>query len=100
MNSLYFSRRCFSVLPKAPRLELTMRSPYKTYFKNFNGFQRIYVNTIKGQMAISNRTYPTIYLLPAGDIKVIGMQRGEGNLTDQTSTGDFVHSGGWCLVHE
>lgn len=101
MNSFYnLSRKYFSVLPKAPKMELTMRSPYKTYFKNFIGFQRVYVNTIVGQRAISNRTYPTMYLLPAGEIKVVGMSRGEGNFSEQTSSGEFVHSGGWCLVHE
>ncbi len=77
-----------------------MRSPYKTYLKNFIEFQRIYVNTIKGRRDISNRTYPTMYLLLAGEIKVIGMSRGEGNYTDQNSSGEFVQIGGWCLVHE
>lgn len=104
MNSsfklFYYSRKFFSVLPKVPKMELTMRSPYKTFFKNFNGFQRLYVNSLKGQRVISNRTYPTMYLLPAGEIKVIGMTRGEGNLTDTSSNGEFVHSGGWCIVHE
>jgi hypothetical protein len=96
----HLSKKHFSVLPKAPKLELTMRSPYKTYFKNFIGFQRVYINSIKGQRAISNRTYPTMYLLPAGEIKVIGMIRGDGNYTDTNSQGEFVHSGGWCVVHE
>jgi hypothetical protein len=94
------SKRYFSVLPKAPKMELTMRSPYKTFFKNFIGFQRLYINSLKGQRVISNRTYPTMYLLPAGEIKLIGMLRGEGNQSDVTSTGEFVHSGGWCIVHE
>lgn len=94
------SKKHFSVLPKAPKLELTIRSPYKTFFRDFSGFQRVYVNTIKGQRAIGNRTYPTMYLLPAGEIRVIGMTRGEGNFTDSNSHGDFVHSGGWCMVHE
>lgn len=73
MNLIKFARRNFSVLPKAPKLELTMRSPYRTFFKNFIGFQRLYVGTIEGQVAIQNRTPPVIYLLPAGEIKVINM---------------------------
>jgi hypothetical protein len=104
MNSsfkfFYLSRKYFSVLPKAPKLELTMRSPYRTFFKNFPGFTRVYINTLKGQLAISNRTYPTMYLLPAGEIKLIGMSRTEGNYSDPSSTGEFVHSGGWAIVHE
>jgi hypothetical protein len=95
-----YSRKHFSVLPKAPKMELTMRSPYKTFFKNFLGFQRLYINSLKGQRVISNRTYPTMYLLPAGEIRVIGMTRTDGNFSNASSSGDFVHSGGWCIVHE
>ncbi len=73
MNFLKFTRRNFSVLPKAPKMELTMRSPYRTFFKNFIGFQRLYIGTIEGQVAIQNRTPPVIYLLPAGDIKVMNL---------------------------
>lgn len=73
MNLMKMTRRYFSVLPKAPKLELTMRSPYRTFFKNFIGFQRLYVGTIEGQVAIQNRTPPVIYLLPAGEIKVINL---------------------------
>ena len=50
-----------------------MRSPYRTFFKNFIGFQRIYVGTIEGQVAIQNRTPPVIYLLPSGEIKVMNL---------------------------
>lgn len=104
MNSnfklFFLAKRYFSVLPKAPKMELTMRTPYRTFFKNFIGFQRIYVNTIKGQMAISNRTPPVIYLLPAGEIKVTGATRTDGNFTETTNNGEFVHSGGYVVVHE
>jgi hypothetical protein len=75
MKFLKFSQRNFSVLPKAPKLELTMRSPYKTFFKDFIGFQRLYIGTVEGQIAIQNRTPPVIYLLPAGEIKIINMQK-------------------------
>lgn len=95
-----YSKKYFSVLPKAPKMELTMRSPYKTFFKNFIGFQRLYINSLKGQRVISNRTYPTMYLLPAGEIKLIGMTKTDGSYVDAGSNGEFVHSGGWCIVHE
>jgi len=75
-NKFYnISNKFFSVLPKCPKMELTMRSPYQTYFKNFIGFQRMYVTTIKGLMCISNRTPPVIYVLPAGEIKLINMTK-------------------------
>jgi hypothetical protein len=61
-------------------MELTMRSPYKTFFKNFIGFQRIYINTIKGLMCVSNRTPSVMYLLPAGEIRVTQMVRGNINI--------------------
>jgi hypothetical protein len=103
MNSFKFynyARKYFSVLPKALKMELTMRTPYRTFFKNFNGFTRVYITNQKGLRAISNRTYPQLYLLPPGEVKLIGMTRAEGNLSEPTSNGEFVHSGGWCMVHE
>lgn len=92
-------KKRFSVLPKVVKMELSMRTPYKTFFADFNGFSRIYVNTLKGQLAISNRTFPAIYLLPAGEIKVMGVTKGKGNFTSST-TGEFIHSGGHAMVHE
>ena len=79
MNSFKFyqnSKKYFSVLPKVPKMELTMRSPYRTFFKGFTAYQRIYVVTLQGLMCISNRTPPVIYLLPAGELKVTQMNRG------------------------
>ena len=92
--------RFFGVLPKLPKMELTMRTPYDTFFQNFNGFGRVYVGTSKGQMAISNKTIPRVYLLPPGEIKVVGMtDNSEGKLTDSAS-GEFLHTGGWLFVHD
>ena len=62
--------RFFGVLPKLPKVELTMRTPYMTYFKNFNNFTRVYVQTSKGLIAIGNRSIPRVYLLPPGEINV------------------------------
>ena len=33
-----YNMRYFGVLPKLPKLELTMRTPYETFFKDFSGF--------------------------------------------------------------
>ena len=74
--------RYFGVLPKNPKLQLTMRTPYQTFFSDFKDFTRVYVGTSKGQISIGNRTYPRVYLLPPGEIKVQGMAPGaEGNDT-------------------
>ena len=92
--------RYFGVLPKHPKLQLTMRTPYQTLFSNFKDFTRVYVGTSKGQMSIGNKTYPRVYLLPPGEIKVAHMaNEGEGKFNSSDS-GEFMHTGGWCFVHD
>lgn len=66
--------RFFGVLPKLPKVELTVRTPYRTIFENFNGFNRIYVFTSKGLMAIGNKSIPRVYLLPPGELQVKNIQ--------------------------
>ena len=68
--------RFFGVLPKLPKVELTLRTPYRTLFNNFNNFTRVYVYTAKGQIAIGNRSIPRVYLLPPGEINVKNVQSG------------------------
>ncbi len=88
------------MVPKLNKAELTMRTPYKTFFKDFSGFVRVYCATSKGQMAIGNKSIPRVYLLPPGAFKVAHMQgTGEGKITDSES-GDFIHTGGWLFVHD
>lgn len=69
--------RFFGVLPKLPKVELTMRTPYRTFFENFNNFTRVYVQTQKGLMAIGNKSIPRVYLLPPGEITVKNVQHGK-----------------------
>lgn len=73
--------RFFGVTPKLPKVELTLRTPYKTFFKNYNNFVRIYVQTPKGNISIGNKSIPRVYLLPPGEISVKGMGPGDGNLS-------------------
>ena len=92
--------RMFSVVAKLPRVELTVRTPYRTLFKDFSGFQRLYVRTIKGQMAIGNKSVPRVYLLPPGEMNLHMMiPGGEGNMS-RADSGAFMHTGGWLFVHE
>jgi len=72
--------RFFGVLPKLPKVELTMRTPYRTFFENFNSFTRLYVATSKGLIAIGNRSIPRVYLLPPGEINVKNVQAGKSSL--------------------
>ena len=93
------SVRCFGVLPKLSKMELTMRTPYQTFFKDFSGFVRLYVGTQKGQIAIGNKSWPRVILLPPGMIKVAHMSEAPGML-NKSETGDFIHTGGWLFVHD
>ena len=93
------SMRFFGVLPKLPKVELTMRTPYRTLFNNFNSFTRVYVHTNKGMMAIGNRSIPRVYLLPPGEINVKNIQAGDGNFS-KSDSGLFIHTGGWLFVHD
>jgi hypothetical protein len=68
--------RFFGILPKLPKAELTLRTPYRTLFANFSGFTRVYVHTSKGLMAIGNRSIPRVYLLPPGEVQVKGVTPG------------------------
>ena len=96
---LSYPVRYFGVLPKLPKIELTMRTPYKTFFNNFSGFTRLYCGTSKGQISIGNKTIPRVYLLPPGQIKVAHLTAGEGKHTD-SENGEFIHTGGWLFVHD
>ncbi|CDW81093.1 UNKNOWN [Stylonychia lemnae] len=91
--------RFFGVLPKLPKVELTMRTPYRTFFDSFNQFTRIYVHTQKGLIAIGNRSIPRIYLLPPGELTVKNIQSGDGNFS-KSDSGLFIHTGGWLFVHD
>jgi hypothetical protein len=91
--------RYFSTLEKVVKMEVNMRTPYRSFFHNFNGFNRIIVGTIKGQLAIQSRTPPTVYLLPAGEIKFSQLSKGPGYKVDDDCSGEFVHSGGFVVIH-
>ena len=91
--------RVFSVMPKLNKVELTVRSPYRTVFENFSGFSRLYVKTLKGMMAIGNKSVPRVYLLPPGEMKVQGYHNAPGSMA-RAESGLFMHTGGWLFVHE
>ena len=91
--------RYFGVMPKLAKMELTVRTPYRTLFANFNNFSRLTVNTVGGNMTIGNKSIPRVYLLPPGEMKVCNIAAGEGNHTSSDS-GLFMHTGGWLFMHE
>ena len=98
MPLMMHNTRYFSAVSKLAKMELTIRTPYRTIFENFAGFTRLQVRTIGGDMTIGNKSIPRVYLLPPGEMKVQGLQAGEGNHTGSDS-GLFMHTGGWLFVH-
>jgi len=87
LNAFYFA------IQKKPKMELTMRTPYKTIFDKFDGFSRIITKTNEAALIIQNKSPSSLYVLPPGAIKV--------KLTTEQKgvSGDFLHLGGWVAVH-
>ena len=85
--------RGFASIVKKPRMELTIRTPYKTLFSNFTDFKRITSKTTDYHISISNKMPPAAYILTPGRISVIP----EADRKD--FKGDFVHLGGWLTIH-
>merc|ERR1711998_285021 len=85
----------FFGIDRLAKMELTVRTPYATLFENCNQFQRLYVTTLQGQMAIGQRSIPRVYLLPPGEMVVKGLlPNAEGHKT-KSESGRFLHTGGW-----
>ena len=91
--------RGFAAAAKLEQMEVTIRTPYRTLFEGFSGFEHIYVKSIRGQQAIVNNAVPAVFLLPAGPIEIVNMTAGEGKKVESNS-GQFIHTGGWVHIHE
>ena len=89
MNKIY---RTFSAIVKKPRMELTIRTPYKTLFNNFTDFKRVVAKSSEYQISISNKMPPALHILTPGKLSV----KAEGDRKD--FKGDFVHMGGWAVI--
>ena len=90
--------RAFSTAEKVQKMEMTMRTPYKTLFEGFSSFENIFVHGVAGRIGIVNQTPSQIHLIPAGEIHVTDMSEGAGKKTTSQS-GKFIHTGGWVFVH-
>jgi len=78
---------------KKQKMEITIRTPYQTYLKNFSGFSRVITKTNEASLVIQNKAPPALYILPPGHLKVKLSQETKG------VTGDFFHLGGWAIIH-
>ncbi|EAR90676.2 hypothetical protein TTHERM_01094890 (macronuclear) [Tetrahymena thermophila SB210] len=86
-------RALFSALTKKQKMEVTLRTPYKEYLANFDGFSRITAKTNEASLVIQNKTPASLYVLPPGPLKI--------RFTSEVKnvSGDFLHTGGWVIVH-
>ena len=75
------------------RMQLTLRSPYKTFMKNFEGFSRIVGQTTEGALVIQSKQPPAAYILLPGTLKVQLVEE------RKDTTGEYVHSGGFAVIH-
>jgi hypothetical protein len=88
-NSFFFS----GPLNKKQKMELTLRTPYQTVLKNFEGFQRVLTKSNEAALIIQNKSPPAVYVLPPGHLKIKLTQEQKG------VSGDYMHTGGWVIVH-
>ena len=84
-------KRFFST--KKMKMELTIRTPYKTIVSNFADFQRVVTKTSEAYLIVQNRMPPAAHVLPPGSLKV----RMEKENPD--FSGEFMHTGGWLVIN-
>ena len=84
--------RMFAAESKA-KMEVTLRSPYKTFLNNFDGFSRIIARTNEGSLVIQSKQPAGAYVILPGSLKI--------QFTEEKKdlTGDFIHSGGFVVIH-
>ena len=93
---LYF----FSTVAKKKQMELTLRTPYRnfalnseTIFSDFSGFSRIITKSQDSTLVIQNRTPGALYVLPPGPLRI------KLNQEQADTSGDYLHTGGWMIIH-
>jgi hypothetical protein len=83
----------FNFAAKKQKMELTIRTPYRTLFENFDGFSRVITKTNEAALIIQNRSPPSLHILPPGLMKVKLTTEAKG------AGGEFMHLGGWVVIH-
>ena len=84
-------KRLFST--KKPKMELTIRTPYKTVITSLSDFIRVVTRTSESYLIVQNRMPPAAHVLPPGFLKVRMEKEIEG------FSGDLMHLGGWLVIH-
>ena len=84
-------KRFFST--KKMKMELTIRTPYKTIVSNFSEFQRIVTKTSEAFLVVQNRMPPAVHILPPGFLRI------KMDKENPSFTGDLMHTGGWLIIN-
>lgn len=92
-RSLYGALSYAFSVQKKPRMEFTIRTPYKTIIKDFDGVQRAITKTNEAALVIQNKFPPSAYVIPPGHLKLKFTQ----DVKD--TSGDYLHLGGWVTIH-
>lgn len=92
-KSLYSSFYYTFSVQKKPRMEFTIRTPYKTILKDFDGVQRAITKTNEAALVIQNKFPPSAYVIPPGHLRLKFSQ----DVKD--TSGDYLHLGGWVTIH-
>ncbi len=85
-------KRSFALVKK-PKMELTIRTPYKAFVESFTGFTRVITRTTEATLVVQNRMPPAVHMLPPGSIKLKSEREIKG------FSGELVHMGGWLVIH-
>lgn len=62
--------KLFSELAKKPQMELTIRTPYKTFLSKYTDFQRVITKTNEAVLVVQNKMPAAVHMLPPGKITV------------------------------
>ena len=94
-SSLLFLQHCQEETNGA-HFENTLQYPFnnpETVFQDFSGFTRIITKSQDSTLVIQNRAPGAMYVLPPGPLRV------KLNQEQADTTGEFLHTGGWLIVH-
>lgn len=65
-----------------------------TVLSDFSAFTRIITKSQDSALIIQNRTPGAMYVLPPGPLKI------KFNTEQPDTTGDYLHTGGWMIIHK
>ncbi len=84
--------RVFFSIARSPKMELTIRTPYKTLVSKLSDFTRIVTKTNQAVLIVQNNMPPAMHVLPPGYLKV------RLNNPSDDFSGDFMHTGGFLVI--